>query len=264
MLKELIHLATYVYMHIIKHILGECTLIISMICTHSAFFHVQFNTYYAATFKHSCSVLLQSAKHLNLHDPAAPDESPGDSQSNLCWIYQIPAICHWQHEPPILKFCDIPWVSECQRSLRSRIELWKRADRRASRPASEVQFSSPPGCSLAPKRMPLQQLTSPKVMVHEIRSHSSRLKTQRPQLHRKRFSCRSLSPWRTSLPAMRQPTKLRNLSVSLPLPTWKYQTFLTNLAGNLANQMADRVANKVASCVATKGDCTSLDWLWAI
>ena len=146
-----------------------------------------------------------------------------------------------------------------------RFDLWKRASGpwRASRPASEVQFSSPPGCSLA-QWMPLQ-LKSSKVIVHEIRSHNSRLKTQRPQLHRKRFSCRSLSPWRKSLPAMRQPTELHdNSSMSISLPTWKYQTFLTNLASNLANKMADRVANKVASCVATKGDGTSLDWLWAV
>ena len=64
---------------------------------------------------------------------------------------------------------------------------------------------------------------------------------------------------------MRRPTELHdNSSMSISLPTWKYQTFLTNLASNLANKMADRVANKVASCVATKGDGTSLDWLWAV
>lgn len=185
---------------------------------------------------------------------------------------QIPPLCHWQHQPSILKhlklkFFDIPWAkSGHQRFDRfDRFDLWKRAGGpwRASRPASEVQFSSPPGCSLA-QWTPLQ-LKSSKVIGHEIRSHNSRLKTQRPQLHRKRFSCRSLSPWRKSLPAMRQPTELHdNSSMSISLPTWKYQTFLANLASNLANKMADRVANKVASCVATKGDGTSLDWLWAV
>ena len=171
----------------------------------------------------SCSI--QYLLRCNI-DPAAPDGSPGDRQQicvGSCWI--IPAICHWMtlatwasHTQSIskylkVKFFDIPPAkSQGLCSVSTPLwSHWKRADRRdrASRPASEVQFSSPPGCSLAHKATATDIGDEIKA---QIGSHSS-LKTQRPQLHRKRFSCRSLSPWRTSLPTMCQPTKLHNLSI---------------------------------------------------
>ena len=118
-----------------------------MICTHSAFCHVQSNTYYAATLTQRLltDLLVTGSKSVLDH--------VGSSQ-------QFATGCHWQHEPPILKVSQSISKSNSltfhQQSLRDCAQFPHRFDHTGK---EQTGATGPPG--QLPKSSSLRRLDAP-------------------------------------------------------------------------------------------------------